>query len=119
MARTMIGTVASDKADKTIVVAVQTRKTHPIYKKQYTVTARFASHDENNEAKTGDKVEITECRPISASKRFTLTKVLERGSLIHKTEADVVAVEEVTAKAPKPEVKPAKVVKTKKTEETV
>ena len=119
MARTMIGTVASDKADKTIVVAVQTRKTHPIYKKQYTVTARFASHDEKNEAKTGDKVEITECRPISASKRFTLTKVLERGSLIHKTEADVASVEEVTTKAPKPEIKEAKAVKTKKTEEAV
>ena len=116
MARTMIGTVASDKADKTIVVAVQTRKTHPIYKKQYTVTARFASHDEKNEAKTGDKVEITECRPISASKRFTLTKVLERGGVIHKTEADVASVEEVTSKAPKQEVKAKKV---EKTEEAV
>ena len=103
MARTLIGTVSSDKADKTIVVAVQTRKTHPIYKKQYTVTKRFAGHDEKNEAHVGDKVELTECRPISASKRFTLTKVISRAGVVHTTEADAGAVEEVTTKA-----KPAK-----------
>jgi small subunit ribosomal protein S17 len=99
MARTLIGTVVSDKADKTIVVAVQTRKTHPIYKKQYTVTKRFAGHDETNQAHLGDKVEITECRPISASKRFTLTKVLSKATVTHVSEADAVAVEEVTSKA--------------------
>lgn len=99
MARTLIGTVASDKADKTIVVAVQTRKTHPIYKKQYTVTKRFVGHDEKNEAHVGDKVELTECRPISASKRFTLTKVIARAGVVHTTEADAAAVEEVTTKA--------------------
>jgi len=101
MARTLVGTVVSDKADKTIVVAVQTRKTHPVYKKQYTVTKRFAGHDEKNEAKPGDKVELTECRPISASKRFTLTKILGRANIVHETEADVVAVQEVTKTAPK------------------
>ena len=101
MARTLVGTVVSDKADKTIVVAVQTRKTHPVYKKQYTVTSRFAGHDEKNEAKHGDKVEITECRPISASKRFTLTKIIERGGVVHVTEADVAVVEEVTKTGPK------------------
>lgn len=96
MARTMLGTVVSDKADKTIVVAVQTRKTHPVYKKQYTVTTRFASHDEKNEAKTGDRVEIVECRPLSASKRFTLKGVVERASVVHTGEADTEAVAEVT-----------------------
>lgn len=101
MARTMQGTVTSDKADKTIVVAVSTRKTHPIYKKQYTVTSRFASHDEKNEARAGDTVVITECRPISASKRFTLTKIVERAGVVHETEADVAVVEEVTKKATK------------------
>lgn len=101
MARTLVGTVVSDKADKTIVVAVQTRKTHPVYKKQYTVTKRFAGHDDKNEAKQGDRVELTECRPISASKRFTLTKILSKGSVVHETEADVAVVEEVTKTAPK------------------
>jgi small subunit ribosomal protein S17 len=98
MARSLIGTVSSDKADKTIVVAVQTRKTHPLYKKQYTVTTKFAGHDENNEAKVGDRVEITECRPLSATKRFTLTKVLERATVTHITEADADSVAEVTTK---------------------
>ena len=96
MARTLIGTVVSDKADKTIVVAVQTRKTHPIYKKQYTVTTRFAGHDEKNDAREGDKVELTECRPLSATKHFTLTKVIERAGVAHTGEADAAAVEEVT-----------------------
>lgn len=96
MARSLIGTVASDKADKTIVVAVQTRKTHPIYKKQYTVTTRFAGHDEKNEAKVGDKVEITECRPLSATKHFTLTKIISTASVVHTGEADAVVVAEVT-----------------------
>jgi small subunit ribosomal protein S17 len=94
MARTLIGTVVSDKADKTIVVAVQTRKTHPIYKKQYTVTKRFAGHDEKNEAHVGDKVELTECRPISASKRFTLSKVVAKAGVKHVGEADAAAAEE-------------------------
>ena len=99
MARTLIGTVVSDKADKTIVVSVQTRKTHPIYKKQYTVTKRFAGHDETNQAHVGDKVELTECRPISASKRFTLTKVISKGGVTHVSESDAAAVEEVTGTA--------------------
>jgi small subunit ribosomal protein S17 len=100
MARSLIGTVASDKADKTIVVAVATRKTHPLYKKQYTITTRFAAHDEKNEAKAGDKVEITECRPLSASKRFTLTKVIERAGVIHTSEADAEAVKAVSGEKP-------------------
>ena len=99
MARTLIGTVVSDKADKTIVVSVQTRKTHPIYKKQYTVTKRFAGHDESNQAHVGDKVELTECRPISASKRFTLTKVIAKAGVTHVGEADAAVVEEVTGTA--------------------
>lgn len=96
MARTMTGSVVSDRADKTIVVAVQTRKTHPIYKKQYTVTTRFAAHDESNEAKMGDRVEITECRPVSASKRFTLSKIVEKAHIVHTSEADAEVVAEVT-----------------------
>ena len=83
MARTLIGNVTSDKGDKTIVISVHTRKTHPIYKKQYSVTQKFMAHDENNQAKLGDRVEVTECRPLSARKRFTLTKVIETAKVLH------------------------------------
>jgi len=78
MAKTLIGIVSSDKGDKSIVVTVQSSKTHPIYKKQYMVSKRFMAHDEKNEARVGDKVSITECRPLSARKRHSLTKVIER-----------------------------------------
>lgn len=84
MAKTIIGTVSSDKVDKTIVVTVRTRKTHPIYRKQYSVSKKFMAHDENNEAKLGDKVSIVETRPLSARKRHTLEKVLERAAIQHK-----------------------------------
>jgi small subunit ribosomal protein S17 len=78
MAKTLTGVVSSSKADKTITVTVVTRKTHPIYKKQYSESKKFMAHDEKNEAQEGDKVIISEVRPISARKRFTLTKVVER-----------------------------------------
>lgn len=81
MARSITGTVSSDKGDKTIVITVTERKTHPLYKKQYTVNTKFMAHDEKNEAKVGDLVTITECRPLSARKHFTLTKVVERGGV--------------------------------------
>lgn len=81
MAKTIIGTVSSDKADKTIVVTVLTRKTHPLYRKQYTVSKKFMAHDEKNEARIGDKVSIVETRPLSARKRFTLEKILEKPAL--------------------------------------
>ncbi len=105
MARTMNGTVVSDKAAKTIVVAVLTRKTHPIYKKQYSVTKRFMAHDEKEEAKMGDKVEIIECRPISARKAFTLNKVTEKARVTHITEADAVEVEQAAGISKSEEVK--------------
>lgn len=83
MARTITGQVTSDKADKTIVVSVVTRKTHPIYKKQYSVTNKFMAHDENNEAKIGDRVLIKEHRPISAKKRWMLVNVVEKAHTKH------------------------------------
>lgn len=81
MAKTIIGTVSSDKTDKTIVVTVQTRKTHPLYRKQYTVSKKFMAHDENNEAQVADKVEIAETRPLSARKRHVLARILEKPAL--------------------------------------
>lgn len=83
MARTLTGVVSSEKANKTIVVSVATRKTHPIYKKQYTDTKKFMAHDETNDAHVGDRVIIVETRPISARKRFVLNKILERAPIRH------------------------------------
>jgi small subunit ribosomal protein S17 len=85
MAKTLIGTVSSVAPNKTIVITIQTRKTHPIYKKQYTVTSKYMAHDENNDCKVGDKVSIVETRPLSARKRYTLQTILQRATL---TEAD-------------------------------
>lgn len=84
MARTITGIVSSDKADKTIVITAHTRKTHPIYKKQYSVTTKFIAHDEKNEAKEGDKVVIVETRPLSRRKRFTLQQIVETARIQHK-----------------------------------
>ncbi len=76
MKRTLRGKVVSDKMDKTISVLVERVKEHTIYKKKYTVTKKFAAHDEVGKAKVGDMVEIEESRPLSATKRWSLSKVL-------------------------------------------
>lgn len=89
MAHSITGYVSSAKGDKTIVVSIQTRKTHRIYKKQYSVTNKIMAHDEKNEAAEGDKVQIQECRPLSAKKRFKLVKVVETAHIKH-TEPEVV-----------------------------
>lgn len=81
MAKTLIGTVSSVAADKTIVITINTRKTHPLYKKQYTVTSKYMAHDENNDCKIGDKVSIVETRPLSARKRHALKEVIQRAAL--------------------------------------
>ncbi|GHU79213.1 30S ribosomal protein S17 [Clostridia bacterium] len=78
MAKTLTGIVSSDIRDKTITVVITSRETHPLYKKQYTRTRKYTAHDEKNEAKIGDKVEITETRPLSKTKSYILTKVLEK-----------------------------------------
>lgn len=78
MARHMVGTVVSDHQDKTIVVKTERRVTHPIYRKQYTVSKKYQAHDEKNEAKTGDQVSITEGRPISKTKSWSLEKIILR-----------------------------------------
>lgn len=83
MAKTITGIVASKKTDKTIVVAEHVRLTHPLYRKQYTVTKRFMAHDEQNEAQEGDKVMIVECRPLSAHKHFKLRTILQKASVQH------------------------------------
>lgn len=78
MAQTLQGVVTSDKRDKTITVSITNRETHPLYRKQYSHTRKYTAHDENNEAKLGDKVEIIACRPYSKTCTYKLVKVLER-----------------------------------------
>jgi small subunit ribosomal protein S17 len=104
MARKLVGTVASDVQNKTIVVAVARRVTHPIYGKQYTVTKRFAAHDESNEAHVGDKVEIVETRPISRNKAWALSRILETGHAATELKDETEAVTKPTAKVEKTEV---------------
>jgi len=83
MAKTIFGIVSSKKTDKTIVVTEHVRLTHPLYRKQYTVTKKFMAHDEKNEAQEGDKVAIVETRPISARKHFKLDHVVEKAGIKH------------------------------------
>lgn len=73
-----IGTVVSDKMDKTIVVAVQSRVKHSLYGKTINRTKKFKAHDENNECRIGDKVKIMETRPLSKEKRWRLVEIIER-----------------------------------------
>ncbi|MGL4740832.1 MAG: 30S ribosomal protein S17 [Sarcina sp.] len=73
-----LGTVVSDKMDKTIVVAVATKVRHPLYGKTVNKTTKFKAHDENNEAKVGDKVVIMETRPVSKDKRWRLVEIAEK-----------------------------------------
>lgn len=91
MAKTLIGTVSSVAPNKTIVITIHSRKTHPLYKKQYTVTSKYMAHDENNDCKVGDKVSIVETRPLSARKRHTLQEIIQRAAL---TQADKAAIED-------------------------
>lgn len=84
MAKSLTGTVSTNKGDKTIVVTVTTRKTHPLYKKQYTFSKKFMAHDEANEAQVGDRVVISETRPLSARKRFKLDKIVEKAAIRHE-----------------------------------
>ena len=76
--RRLIGRVSSDKMDKTVVVEVTRFKRDPMYKKYVRVRKRYHAHDEKNEYKTGDRVEIVEHRPISRQKRWAVTRLLER-----------------------------------------
>ena len=96
MAHTLIGTVTSDKRDKTITVSITSRETHPLYRKQYTKTRKYTAHDEKNEAKLGDRVEIAMSRPLSKTKAYTLVKIIEksRGRVELKEDVNQVIEEE-------------------------
>lgn len=78
MRKTEVGNVVSDKMDKTIVVAVEDSVKHALYGKVVKHTKRLKAHDENNECKIGDRVEIMETRPLSKDKRWRLTSIVEK-----------------------------------------
>ena len=80
--RTLIGRVVSDKMDKTVTVLVERRVKHPMYDKIIVRSKQYHAHSEANEAKQGDLVEIQECRPISKSKSWTVSKLLEKAVAI-------------------------------------
>ncbi len=73
-----IGTVVSDKMDKSIVVVVERKMKHPIYGKYVKKSKRFVAHDEQNDGNVGDTVKIMETKPMSKSKRWRLTQIIER-----------------------------------------
>lgn len=76
------GTVVSDKMDKTIVVMIETTKSHPLYGRHVKFSTRFKAHDENNEAHIGDIVEVMETRPLSKDKHFRLIRVVEKAVIL-------------------------------------
>jgi len=76
--KTRVGRVVSDKMDKTIVVAVETRVPHPLYKKIIKRTYRLKAHDEENTCNTGDTVRVMETRPLSKEKRWRLVEIIEK-----------------------------------------
>ncbi|MBR6332049.1 MAG: 30S ribosomal protein S17 [Dehalococcoidales bacterium] len=77
-AKTMIGTVVSDKMDKTIVVAVEKTKMHPLYRKTFKKVLKYKAHDEKNECKVGDKVRIIACRPFSKEVTWRLDEIMTK-----------------------------------------
>ena len=79
--KTRIGRVVSNKMDKTVVVAVEWRQTHPLYRKQVKQFTRFHAHDEDNRCKVGDWVNIMESRPLSKTKRWRVTEVISTGEV--------------------------------------
>lgn len=112
--KTRIGQVVSDKADKTVVVAVEWRQQHPLYSKSIRRISRFSAHDEQNLCHIGDQVRIVETRPLSKTKRWRVLEILAKGEVpeIRPQEIDItleetlsaattgVRVEEIPAEAP-------------------
>ena len=76
--KTRVGTVVSDKMDKTVVVAIQDNVKHPLYKKIIKRTVKFKAHDEETACGVGDKVKIMETRPLSKDKRWRVTEIIEK-----------------------------------------
>ncbi|MCB2022794.1 MAG: 30S ribosomal protein S17 [Rhizobacter sp.] len=80
--RTLVGKVVSDKRAKTITVLIERRTKHELYGKIVARTSKYHAHDENNECKSGDVVEISECRPISKTKAWVVTRLIEKARVL-------------------------------------
>ena len=80
--KTRLGQVVSDKMDKTVVVAIETPKRHPLYKKTVKRTVRYKVHDEKNECRVGDIVKIVETRPLSKQKYWRVAEIKTRGEVV-------------------------------------
>ena len=78
MRKTTVGRVVSDKMDKTIVVLIEDSVKHPLYNKVVKRSRRLKAHDENNEARVGDRVKVMETRPLSKDKRYRLVEIVEK-----------------------------------------
>ncbi len=96
--KTKTGRVVSDKMDKTIVVSVERLARHPLYKRVIRLTTKFKAHDESNEAHVGDTVLIEESRPLSATKRWRLVRIVQKAG-DHGTTAELVGEEEAVSEA--------------------
>ena len=80
--KTKIGHVVSNKMDKTVVVAVETAKRHPLYRKTFKRVVRYKAHDEDNKCNLGDKVRIIETRPLSRQKHWRVAEVTTKGEVV-------------------------------------
>lgn len=80
--RTLVGRVVSDKMDKTVTVLIERRVKHPMYDKIIVRSRKYHAHNENNEARSGDLVQIEECRPLSKTKAWVVSKLLEKAVAI-------------------------------------
>ena len=78
----VIGTVVSDKADKTVTIRVESFKIHPLYKKRIKYNKKYTAHDEENIAKIGDKVRCVETRPLSKTKRLRVVEIIEKAIIL-------------------------------------
>jgi small subunit ribosomal protein S17 len=87
--KTRIGYVVSNKMDKTVVVAVETLKRHPLYKKTFKKVVKYKAHDENNKCMPGDKVRIIETRPLSREKRWRVAEIITRKEVAEVKPQDV------------------------------
>ena len=89
--KVLIGTVTSNKMQKTIVVEVTRKKAHPLYGRVISIRKKFYAHDEKNEAHVGDVVRIEESRPLSRLKRWTLKEIVRKTALVPETTVDTEA----------------------------
>jgi len=80
--KTRLGQVVSDRMDKTVVVAVEISRRHPLYKKTIRRVVKYKAHNENNECRVGDKVRIVETRPLSRHKRWRVAEIITKGEVV-------------------------------------